>query len=70
MKSEISNSNSDVELDLDDLEIILDAHDLAFTVERLILVTGDLMHIVAAGDIIRRNTKIYDVQYLKKYTPS
>ena len=68
LESEFSNDG--VKLDQDDLEIILDAHDLALTVEGVILVTGDLKHIVAAESTIRRNTKIHDVQYLEKYTPS
>lgn len=66
--SEISNSG--VEPDPDDLEIILDAHDLARTTERLILVTGDKKHIVAARGIILQKTMIFKVKFLRDYTQS
>jgi hypothetical protein len=62
-------SNSSVELDQNDLEIVLDAHDLTCTVETLILVTGDLRHIVAAAQIICEITNICEVRYLAVYTP-
>lgn len=67
---ELSNeiTNRGIDLDKDDLEIILDAHDLAITVERLILVTADKKHIVKATQIIRKLTKIYNVCYLEKFS--
>lgn len=61
--------NSGIQLDKDDLEIILDAHDLTSSVDALILVTGDKEHIVDAARIICDITGICDVRYLAYYKP-
>lgn len=63
-------SNCGVELDPDDLEVVLDAHDLTRTIETLILVTGDLRHIVAAARVICEITDICEVRSLAEYTPN
>ncbi len=58
-----------IERDPDDLEVVLDAHDLTRTVSELTLVTGDLRHIVAAAGIICKITAIHEVRSLADYAP-
>lgn len=47
--------------DPDDVEIIIDAHDLGLRIEALLLVTGDYKHIVPRRDFIINNTSLLDV---------
>lgn len=68
LSTEISRRG--IELDQDDLEVVLDAHDLTSTVHTLILITGDLRHIVAAARIICEITNICEVRSLSVYTPA
>jgi len=50
--------------DPDDLEVVLDAHDLALCVPGLVLWTGDLGHIVRNRGRVLDTTAICDVRFL------
>jgi len=47
--------------DADDVEIIIDAHDLGLTIENLLLITGDYGHIIPRRNFIIDNTSLSDV---------
>lgn len=47
--------------DADDVEIIIDAHDLGLNIETLLLITGDYKHIVPRRNFIIKNTSLSDV---------
>lgn len=47
--------------DPDDVEIIIDAHDLGLRIESLMLITGDYKHIVPRRAFIISNTSLSDV---------
>lgn len=47
--------------DADDVEIIIDAHDLGLRIETLLLITGDYKHIVPRRKFIISNTSLSDV---------
>lgn len=50
--------------DPDDIEVVLDAHDLSVLVPELILWTGDGAHIVKNRDVILNLTSLSDLRYL------
>lgn len=56
--------------DADDVEIVIDAHDLGLDIENLSIVTGDYKHIVSRKQFIVENTSIYDVIGLGQFTPT
>ena len=47
--------------DCDDIEIIIDAHDLGLTVGNLVFITGDYRHIVSRKNDIIQNSSIDDI---------
>lgn len=50
--------------DPDDIEVILDAHDLAILEGNITLFSGDMGHIVSNRDSILRHTQIEKIVYL------
>ncbi|WP_440950883.1 hypothetical protein [Methanosphaerula subterraneus] len=50
--------------DLDDIEVILDAHDLAILEGDITFFSGDMDHIVSNRDSILRHTQIEKIVYL------
>ncbi|MDD4127636.1 MAG: hypothetical protein PHV39_08115 [Methanomicrobium sp.] len=50
--------------DPDDIEVVLDAHDLSVLVPKLIFWTGDGAHIVKNRDVILNLTSLSDLRYL------
>ena len=50
-----------VPADADDVEIIIDAHDLGLKIKSLFFITGDYTHIISRKDFILENTSIYDI---------
>jgi hypothetical protein len=50
--------------DYDDCEVLLDAHDVAATIDGMVLYTGDYRHIVANRELILSETRLHDVRYL------
>jgi hypothetical protein len=47
--------------DADDVEIVIDAHDLGLVIKNLLFITGDYEHIVSRRNLIVENTSISDV---------
>jgi len=66
---DIWNRFSAVIDDYDDCEVILDAHDVAATIDGMVLYTGDYRHIIANRDLILSETSLYDVRGLGGRTP-
>lgn len=56
-----------LEIDYDDVEIILDAHEAGLTFSPLIFITGDYAHIIAAKDLIVQLTSLTGVYPLGEY---
>lgn len=52
--------------DPDDIEVLLDAHDLALSVPEIVFWTGDKAHIAINREIIVNLTDISDVRYLRE----
>lgn len=61
---EIWDRFSAVIADYDDCEVILDAHDVAATIDGMVLYTGDYRHIMVNRDLILSATRLHDVRYL------
>jgi len=52
--------------DPDDIEVVLDAHDLGLSVPEIVLWTGDKAHIAINRETIVKLTDISDVRYLRE----
>jgi hypothetical protein len=58
---ELFKSSGFVEADPEDVEIVIDAHDLGLSTNPLFLISGDYGHIVSRKELIRENTSIEEV---------
>ncbi len=56
--------------DYDDVEIVIDAHDLGLNIQNLFFITGDYNHIVSRKQFIIENTSISDVIGLGEFNLS
>ncbi len=58
---EIFKSSGFVKDDPEDVEIVIDAHDLGLSINPLFLISGDYGHIISRKEFIRENTSIEEV---------
>jgi hypothetical protein len=65
---EIFKLNGFVAEDPEDVEIVIDAHDLGLSVNPLFLISGDYRHIVPRRKFITENTSLKDVIGLGEFT--
>lgn len=65
---EIFKLNGFVAEDPEDVEIVIDAHDLGLSINPLLLISGDYGHIVSRKEFIKENTSLKDVIGLGEFT--
>jgi hypothetical protein len=67
--TEIYNSLNEHIEDRDDIEVILDAHDVGLEISALVLVSGNYRDITAFRKLISEKTSIKHVRSLKSFAP-
>lgn len=65
---EIFKLNGFVADDPEDVEIVIDAHELGLSIDPLLLISGDYGHIISRKELIKENTSLKDVMGLGEFT--